>query len=698
MKEKLLSALHKTKDLMNKASKPFIKVRSLIKSRYDKHPIRFTFVCMFIIWPAVLFFIMQCMELKSFGKGVRFLFHSPLIFIANALIVAFTLSFALLIKRRVFLVSVLSAIWMAFGIANLVLLCNRVTPFTANDLFLIESLFEVIQKYFNNFQIVLIGILVGCALLGLVFLFFKAPKITRKMYYLNDLAAIAIFFVLTVGSVKGLIALNVMDGQFAELSAAYRKNGFAYCFTNSLIDTGVDKPKAYTAENVKAIFAGQDVTISDTKLEKTPNIIFVQLETFFNVQELNDVTFSTTVLPNFTKLQKENGGLLSVPVIGAGTVNTEFEVLTGMCMDDFGAGEYPFKSILKEKTAESVANNLKPYGYSCHALHNNTGKFYSRHIVYSNLGFDDFTSVEYMQDYEKTILGWAKDAILTKYIFKCLESTEGQDLVYAISVQGHGGYTPNTRYDRHIAIKSTSAERASSRVQLEYYANMLYEMDEFVGELVAAIDNFDEDTILVMYGDHLPSLEVQQSELDHRSVYQTDYIIYSNCGYKFGRKDLSADELSSYVFEKLGVKNGVINTFRQTHKDDPLFKEHLATIEYDMLYGDNLLFNSVSPYKKTDMIMGLDNISIFNIVPNGTKENSYLILGENFTNYSKVYINGDQHSTKFINHNMLSVTLDDPLEFNDEITVWQSHLTCTAPYRYNVIPFNYTPPEEPDEQ
>ncbi|MBR4795468.1 MAG: sulfatase-like hydrolase/transferase, partial [Lachnospiraceae bacterium] len=293
---------------------------------------------------------------------------------------------------------------------------------------------------------------------------------------------------------------------------------------------------------------------------------------------------------------------------------------------------------------------------------------------------------------------WAKDAILTKYIFKCLESTEGQDLVYAISVQGHGGYTPNTRYDRHIAIKSTSAERASSRVQLEYYANMLYEMDEFVGELVAAIDNFDEDTILVMYGDHLPSLEVQQSELDHRSVYQTDYIIYSNCGYKFGRKDLSADELSSYVFEKLGVKNGVINTFRQTHKDDPLFKEHLATIEYDMLYGDNLLFNGVGPYKKTDMIMGLDNISIFNIVPNGTKENSYLILGENFTNYSKVYINGDQHSTKFINHNMLSVTLDDPLEFNDEITVWQSHLTCTAPYRYNVIPFNYTPPEEPDEQ
>ena len=698
MKEKFLSVLSSIMIVIAEIIGACKKCRALIKAQYEKNPIRFTFIHMFIIWPIVLFFIIQCMELKSFTKGIRFMFHSPLIFIANVLIIAFTLSFALLIKRRLFLVCVLSAVWMTFGISNLVLLLNRVTPFTANDLFLIESLFEVIQKYFNNFQIVLIGILVAAAFAGLVFLFFKAPKVTHKMYYLNDLAAIAIFFVLTVGSIKGLVAAGIMESQFAELSAAYRNNGFAYCFTNSLIDTGVNKPKDYSSESIKSIFSGQNVTLAESTAEKTPNIIFVQLETFFNVQELNDVEFTSTVLPNFTKLQKENGGLFAVPVIGAGTVNTEFEVLTGMCMDDFGAGEYPFKSVLKENTAESLANNLKPYGYTCHAIHNNTGKFYSRHIVYGNLGFDEFTSVEYMQDYEKTILGWAKDSILTEYIFKCLNETEGHDLVYTISVQGHGGYTPNARYDRHIAIKRTSPERASTRVQLEYYANMLYEMDEFVGDLVAAIDNFEEDTILVMYGDHLPSLEIQQSELDNRSLYQTDYIIYSNCGYEFGHRDLAADELSSYLLEKLGMHNGVINTFRQTHKNDPNFKEHLAAIEYDMLYGDHLLFNGVNPYKKTEMVMGLDKISIFNILPNSSKENSYFVIGENFTNYSKVYVNDDQQSTKFIDHNTLLVTLDDPLELDDLITVWQSHLTCTEPYRYNVIPFIYTAPDEPDEE
>ena len=236
MKEKILSLILRCEKPVNIICTAFKKVHSRIKARYDKNPIRFAFVHMFILWPMLLFFIMQCMELKSVGKGIRFIFHSPLIFIANSLIVALTLSIALLTRRRLFLVSVLSAVWLAFGISNLVLLLNRVTPFTANDLFLIESLFEVIQKYFNNFQIVLIGILVAFALAGLVVLFFKAPRIKRKMYYLNDLAAIAIFFVLAVGSVRGLVMLDIMEGQFAELSAAYRNNGFVYCFTNSLID------------------------------------------------------------------------------------------------------------------------------------------------------------------------------------------------------------------------------------------------------------------------------------------------------------------------------------------------------------------------------------------------------------------------------------------------------------------------------
>ena len=41
---------------------------------------------------------------------------------------------------------------------------------------------------------------------------------------------------------------------------------------------------------------------------------------------------------------------------------------------------------------------------------------------------------------QKNPLGWTKDSVLTDEIVKCLDSTEGPDYVYTISVQGHGAY------------------------------------------------------------------------------------------------------------------------------------------------------------------------------------------------------------------------------------------------------------------
>ena len=89
-------------------------------------------------------------------------------------------------------------------------------------------------------------------------------------------------------------------------------------------------------------------------------------------------------------------------------MNSEFEVLTGMNIDDFGIGEYPYKTIVKETACESLAYDLKPYGYQAFAIHNNTGDFYDRNLVYPNLGFDTFTSVEYMWPDNYTPMGWAK--------------------------------------------------------------------------------------------------------------------------------------------------------------------------------------------------------------------------------------------------------------------------------------------------
>ena len=89
-------------------------------------------------------------------------------------------------------------------------------------------------------------------------------------------------------------------------------------------------------------------------------------------------------------------------------------------------GEYPYKSILKETTCESAPYVLKNLGYTTHAVHNNEANFYGRRSIFPNLGFDTFTSAEYMTEEEdKNPLGWTKDEVLTDEILKCLDSSEG---------------------------------------------------------------------------------------------------------------------------------------------------------------------------------------------------------------------------------------------------------------------------------
>ena len=79
-----------------------------------------------------------------------------------------------------------------------------------------------------------------------------------------------------------------------------------------------------------------------------PNIIVVQLESYFDVDEAEFFTTSEDACPNLHEMYKNySSGYFKVPSVGAGTANTEFEVLTGMNMRFFGPGEYPYKTVVK---------------------------------------------------------------------------------------------------------------------------------------------------------------------------------------------------------------------------------------------------------------------------------------------------------------------------------------------------------------
>lgn len=606
--------------------------------------------------------LIETLARHSLFASLGFLFGSPLVFLCNTLIILAGISLSLLFRKRIFFICIFSLPYLALGIINGIILANRMTPFTVKDFSSLEDGLSIVTNYFSTTAIVL-GIAGFVALiLAFVILYRKTPKISEKINYKKAGAVVAVIIVAAFGTVQASIKTGVLDTFFGNLAYAYRDNGVPYCFLVTWVDTGIDKPDSYSADTVKSLFdkgeLGKDGVYSpgeddDTDVENKPNILFLQLESFIDPTLVESVEFSQDPMPNYRRLMEEySSGYLTVPAVGAGTANVEFEVMTGISVKFFGPGEYPYKSILRDVTCESTPYDLKTLGYTAHAIHNHRGAFYGRNRVFANMGFDTFTSLEYMNNVMKTPRNWAKDGVLTEQILDALNSTEGSDYIYTISVQGHGKY-PQEQVIENPAVTVTKAESEEQRWAYEYYANQVYEMDLFVKELTDALENYDEDVILIMYGDHLPALDMTEEDMKTGSLYQTEYIIWDNFGMEKEDEDIAAYELTAEVLDRLDISVGMMTKYHQEHKGDSGYMTGLRTLAYDMLYGEHYIYGGTNPYKATDLKMGVRDIKIDEVVQIGDK---YYIKGQNFTEYSKISLDGEILDTVYLGPTILALS------------------------------------------
>lgn len=628
------------------------------------------------VYSLVINMVMECLNKRSI-TGLMSIFTSPVIFLMNTMIIMMTMSVAYLFRRRVFVYALVAVIWLLIAVVNFVVLCSRKTPFTAMDIYLIRDAIKVIPLYINIFQMLLIVLCLVLVVMGLIVLWRRSEKhvsqYSNKKYYLTALFKIGIIFLLTYSYTAALIINGRVDTHFGNLAKAYKDYGVTYCFTSSIKDRGISKSKEYSQQYMDNLKHNLDETIVDTETEqkdRKPNIIFVQLESFFDPKLVKDVVFSENPTPNFDRIRSEySSGYLSVPCFGAGTANTEFEVQTGVNLDDFGPGEYPYRTVMQSKTCESAAYDLKKVGYATHAIHNNDATFYDRYKVFSHLGYDTFTPIEYMSsDYQKTPMGWAKDKMLVPQIRKTLDSTEGSDYIFTISVQGHGDY-PEVMPEGYIpSIKVENFFNEDEQNQFEYYVNQVHEMDSFIGELVDMLGRRREETVLVMYGDHMPTFSFTNDTVKNGDIYQTEYFIWSNCGLEKKDMDLQAYQLSAAVFERLGISEGYIMKYHQTKHNAEDYLKQLKILEYDILYGDKQIYDGEIPYVATDLKLGIEDITIDEVY---NYKDYICVAGENFNDFSKVLINNKEVETELIGSTMLKIPKRN-VKSGDEVAVVQS--------------------------
>ena len=625
---------------------------------------------------ALGYFLIEMISRRSFSAALTYMTTKPLVFAYNAALIFTTSLIVYLFRRRCFWRVLISILWLLLGIINGVILSNRVTPFTGPDLHLLTDGMAVLNKYLPAWGVVLALILLGFFALLLLILLIKAPKYKRKVKFRYDLLLVVVGAALFAGATQLALEKRILSNYFGNIAFAYEDYGYPYCLAVTIFDTGISCPRDYSEQEITRIEKTED-NLPATNEDSKPNIIFVQLESFFDPTLVEYLNISEDPIPNFRKLMKEyTSGYYKVPSVGAGTANTEFESITGMSLHYFGPGEYPYKSILKETTCESAPYVLKNLGYSTHAVHNNEANFYGRRSIFPNLGFDTFTSAEYMSEEEdKNPLGWTKDEILTDEIIKCLDSTEESDYIYTISTQGHGAY-PEEQLIDDPEITVSGAETEAQNNQWEYYCNEIHEMDNFVKELTDALADYPEDVILVMYGDHLPTMGLTVEDLKNKYLFQTQYVMWDNFGLEKKDENLAAYQMAAEVMDRAGIHEGTIFRYHQARRNTRNYQVDLETLQYDVLYGKKYSYDGGSPFQRTKMRMGLYDVTLDSMEEISTVDHTYRLKGTNFTPSSQVKLNGEWYDTVYVNPTTLMISGTEINDF-DRVSVVQRSNSST---------------------
>ncbi len=604
----------------------------------------------FLIWigsSAAVNFILEWLQRGSLTEAFRHLFLNFPIFLINTAIVMLTTSLMLIVRRKWFAFAVPTVIWLVIGVTNAIVLGFRPLPISASDFRLTGEATQLIGLYMKSWQISLIVIGIVAVLAAMVLLFRFGPR--YRTDFRRDIKLFAPAFVLLAVYIVVISVFEFFPRGDETPNEYYERNGFAYNFYKSAGATGVNTPDGYSSEkveNLKEELNGSEAeTVVSELLEgEKPNIIVLQLESFFDMSWMNGITLSVDdPVPNFRKLCDEYpSGYLYVPSYGGGTSNVEFEVLTGMNLDHFTIGESPYYTLLKDNViGDAVPFNMKKMGYTAHAIHNYNALFYERNRAYSHLGFDTFTPIEYMNGYTRNSLSWTKDDILPGEIMSALKSTDGSDFVFTVSVQGHGPYAgtvdPN-EFKEYIDVQADNLTE-EKRAGLSFYASTAKEMDDVVGDLVNKLENFDEKCVLVIYGDHLPAIDFTVNYLSAPNAYTSEYVIWSN--FKLGGEDMHLEtyQLMAQVQKMIGTNEGVLTKYHHKYMGTDDYQDGLKLLEYSMTSEDaeetapSELKYSCHPIKITSI--DIKNEFIF-------------VYGENFTPCSKIVIGeGDILETEF---------------------------------------------------
>lgn len=502
---------------------------------------------------------------------------------------------------------------IALFVANFVKLRYHDAMFKPGDLFQLKDFFSIVANAVRLSYIPFI--ILAVLIIGFVLFKLRRYIVTALRPRIKPLCVI-VSAVLLFGSCLyiyrgGLIDIGVTYGDkwLSDELRTERQGFYIYTYFNSLSikDIIMLAPDGYDEKNMEEISdeaeaLGEDDVAGETK----PDVIVLMMESMFDLENVPGIEFNMELETNIKQYQ--SGNVIS-PTFGGGTANVEFEALTGFSSYFVAENVVPYVTYWNSENEDipSIAHQFKSNGYETIAIHPNNADFYNRDIIYEDMGFDDFISIEDMPaDILRNARGYVRNSELTNIMFDRLEKDDTPKFLFTINIENHNPYDIK---DTDKQVEAYGDMTDSERNELEVYANTLDNDDQMVADVIEYVNNTDRPTLLYIWGDHLPSLAAVNNSGYINYVYNkytTPIIAYSNYkNIEIGCEYITPNQIAPQVLRDAGIEySSYFDYIYSLREDYPVIQKEFGInpedeaiktyelIQYDLLFGDEYLLES----------------------------------------------------------------------------------------------------------
>ncbi len=571
--------------------------------------------------------VTEMFNYEGLSKYFRFIGLHPgsaaLAFCVTALLFA---AFLFAVRRGWIAAAILGALYLICGYVNFIKTALNGEHFTPWDLAMAGKMGQLLS--FTRIRLpwwaYVVPFIVAAFVWVLWFLgadlktFGKWDALWRPIGTLLMLALLILPFAKPKWAEKTLKKFGMSFMDAALQSSNYRANGFVGAFTLNLVSMNVEAPEGYDEDAVKELLGGFSGTEGTGK---TPDVICILCESFWDIRNLPGTTFSKDPLAYYDALcEMDNAysGTFYSSATGGGTVRPEFEVLTGLTTDFLPAGTVPYQYV--KSPFPNYVSNYKEQGYTTLAMHPYDKTFYSRSSAYGAVGFDAYygdSEIAEMVDvtYKR---GYISDDSFADAMIKQLEAHKNEPtFLFGISMENHQTYYALQHGDIEITVDNPALSGATKDA-VTTYTQGAYHACQMMEKLVNYINSRGKDTVLVLFGDHLPTLGPNfdayraaglfdgeaADTAEAKLMYGTPFVVYANYDMESGILKKKGNEISPYyLLDAVALSTG---TARTPYMD--LLLERFGEVPY---YNSRLMMKktkAVKALRRTQELITYDRV------------------------------------------------------------------------------------------